>query len=117
LEEGSGSVSLLEAMQAGAAAVVSRVDGLPEDVIGGHSALLVEPGDAAALATALGRLFTNSDLRARIAHEGHQRYREKFSAEAFAADLQRVYCSLGFAPLLQNERKVDPITASNMTRG
>jgi glycosyltransferase involved in cell wall biosynthesis len=96
LEEGSGSVSLLEAMQAGAAAVVSRVDGLPEDVIDGHSALLVEPGDAVDLATALSRVFTDSDLRAQIAREGHQQYRERFSAAAFAADLQRVYGSLGF---------------------
>jgi glycosyltransferase involved in cell wall biosynthesis len=109
LEEGSGSVSLLEAMQAGAAAVVSRVDGLPEDVIDGHSALLVEPGDAVDLATALSRVFTDSDLRAQIAREGHQQYRERFSADAFAADLQRVYGSLGFLSLDQNDRKVDPV--------
>ena len=98
LEEGSGSVSLLEAMQAGAAAVVSRVDGLPEDVVGGESALLVEPGDRDALAIALGRLFTDSDLRAHIAQGGRQQFRERFSAEVFAADLQRVYRNLGFAP-------------------
>jgi glycosyltransferase involved in cell wall biosynthesis len=98
LEEGSGSVSLLEAMQAGAAAVVTRVDGLPEDVIAGHSALLVEPGNVAAFATALGRLFTDLDLRARIARGGRQQYMERFSAEAFTADLMRVYSSLGFAP-------------------
>ena len=98
LEEGSGSVSLLEAMQACAAAAVSRVDGLPEDVICGESALLVEPGDVAALATALGRLLTDRDLRTRIARRGHQLYRERFSAQAFAADLQRVYSGLGFAP-------------------
>ena len=109
LEEGSGSVSLLEAMQSGVAAVVSRVDGLPEDVIDGHSALLVEPGDADALAAALGRLLTNSDLRARIAHGARQRYKERFSAEAFAADLKRVYSGLGFAPLPANETEVDPV--------
>jgi glycosyltransferase involved in cell wall biosynthesis len=107
LEEGSGSVSLLEAMQSGAAAVVSRVDGLPEDVIDGHSALLVEPGDADALAAALGRLLTDSDLRARIAQGGCQRYKERFSAEAFAADLKRVYSSLGFAPLPAHETKIN----------
>jgi glycosyltransferase involved in cell wall biosynthesis len=98
LEEGSGSVSLLEAMQAGAAPVVSRVDGLPEDVIDGHSALLVEPGDVTALATALGRLFSDPDLRAQIARGGHQQYIERFSAEAFTADVQRAYSNLGFGP-------------------
>jgi glycosyltransferase involved in cell wall biosynthesis len=98
LEEGSGSVSLLEAMQAGVASAVSRVDGLPEDVVDDHSALLVEPGDPAALATALHRLFSDPDLRRRIAHQGQRQFRERFSAEAFAADIQRVYSALGFAP-------------------
>ena len=98
LEEGSGSVSLLEAMQAGVASAVSRVDGLPEDVVDDHSALLVEPGDPAALATALRRLFSDPDLRRRIAHQGQRQFRERFSAEAFAADIQRVYSALGFAP-------------------
>ena len=36
-------------MQAGLAAVVSCVDGLPEDVIDGQSALLIPAGDHAAL--------------------------------------------------------------------
>ena len=71
-KKGGGSVSLLEALQSGAAAVVSRVDGLPEDVADGQSALLVEPGDATALAAALGRLLTDPDLRVRIAREGHR---------------------------------------------
>jgi glycosyltransferase involved in cell wall biosynthesis len=99
LEEGSGSVALLEAMQAGAAAVVSRVDGVPEDVIDGQSALLVPPGDDIALAGALGRLISDHDLRARIAHASYQQYQRRFSAEAFVADLQRVYSDLGFPPL------------------
>jgi len=99
LEEGSGSVSLLEAMQAGAAAVVTRVDGLPEDVVDEESALLVEPGDVDGLAEALKRLFSDADLRSRIAAGGHQQYVERFSAEAFSADLQRVYCNLGFPPM------------------
>jgi len=98
LEEGSGSVSLLESMQAGAAAVVSRVDGLPEDVIDERSALLTAPGDPTALAGALRRLLNDRDLRTRIGSEGHQLYRGRFSAAAFAADIQRVYSGLGFPP-------------------
>ena len=91
LEEGSGSVSLLEAMQAGAAAVVSRVDGLPEDVEEGENALLIEPANATALATALARLVVDEELRKRIAEAARQRYLERFSSEEFAADLQRIY--------------------------
>ena len=33
LQEGSGSVSLIEALQAGVAVVASNIDGIPEDVI------------------------------------------------------------------------------------
>ncbi len=96
LEEGSGSVALLEAMQAGAAPVVSRIDGLPEDVTDGESALLVEPGDPQALARALARLCADPALRGRIAQGAHARYRERFSAAAFAADLRSLYTTFGF---------------------
>ncbi len=98
IEEGSGSVSLLEALQAGVAPVVSRVDGLPEDVTDGESALLTAPGDAAGLARALRRLVEDAELRARIARGAQARFRERFSAAAFAADIGAVYSGLGFAP-------------------
>lgn len=98
IEEGSGSVSLLEALQAGVAPVVSRVDGLPEDVTDGESALLTAPGDAADLARALRRLVEDAELRARLARGAQARYRERFSAAAFAADIGAVYSGLGFAP-------------------
>jgi colanic acid/amylovoran biosynthesis glycosyltransferase len=85
-------------MQAGAAAVVSRLDGLPEDVNDGESALLVEPGDPAALATSLARLLGDAALRGQLKRGARQRYLERFSAEAFAADLKRIYIGLGFDP-------------------
>ncbi len=98
IEEGSGSVALLEALQAGVAPVVSRVDGLPEDVTDGQSALLVEPGDPARLAAALRRLIEDSGLRTRLSQGALARFRERFSAEAFTADIGAVYTRLGFAP-------------------
>jgi glycosyltransferase involved in cell wall biosynthesis len=101
IEEGSGSVALLEALQAGVAPVVSRVDGLPEDVVEGESALLVEPGDPAALARALRRLVEDAALRARLARGAAATFHARFSAEAYAADLCRVYAGLGFVPATQ----------------
>ncbi len=98
LEEGSGSVSLLEAMQAGAAPVLSRVDGIPEDVRDGESALLVEPSDAALLASALARLLSDAPLRQRMARAAHECFIGRFSAEAFVADLRMNYERLGFPP-------------------
>lgn len=98
LEEGSGSLSLLEAMQVGVAPVVSRIDGLPEDVADGTSALLVPPDDAGALARALQVLVEDQGLRNRIARGAHAEFRARFSAEAFVADVARTYRQLGFAP-------------------
>jgi len=96
LEEGSGSMALLEALQAGVAVVASNVDGIPEDVTDGDSALLVEPGDAAALGRALERLIENAALRERLARRAHETFVERFSAEAFTAALRVVYTDLGF---------------------
>ena len=98
LEEGSGSVSLLEAMQAGAAPVVSRIDGLPEDVVEGESALLVEPGNISDLSRALRTLLEDRELRTRIARGARQVFRDRFSADAFAADIGKAYAGLGFTP-------------------
>jgi glycosyltransferase involved in cell wall biosynthesis len=69
---------------------------LPEDVTDGESVLFVEPGDAPALATGLGRLLLDAELRSQIARGARKRYQERFSADAFAADLRRIYTDLGF---------------------
>ena len=91
IQEGSGSVSLLEAMQAGVAAVASDIDGLPEDVTDGESALLVPSGNPQALSRAIARLLHDPDLRARLGQRGHEIFIARFSAEAFTNDLRSVY--------------------------
>jgi glycosyltransferase involved in cell wall biosynthesis len=75
LEEGSGSLSLLEALHAGTAVVASDVDGIPEDVVDRESALLVPPGDPEALAAALRRVLGDADLRRGLARRGHAAFR------------------------------------------
>jgi glycosyltransferase involved in cell wall biosynthesis len=97
-EEGSGSVSLLEALQARVAAVVTNIDGLPEDVTHELSALIVDPDNSESLFTALSRLLTDARLRKQIAQAGHRRYLERFSADAFSSDIIWVYSTLGFPP-------------------
>ncbi|MGE0129563.1 MAG: glycosyltransferase family 4 protein [Blastocatellales bacterium] len=96
LQEGSGSVSLLEALQAGAAIVASDLDGIPEDVTDGDSALLVPTGDAAALSLALERALTDAELRQQLRRRARETFAEKFSAEAFTAALRVLYAELGF---------------------
>lgn len=98
LEEGSGSLALIEAMQAGVACVVSDLDGLPEDVIHGENALLVAPGDPAGLADALARVLTDEMLRRRLAAAARQTFATRFSAETFTQALRDTYADFGFVP-------------------
>ncbi len=91
-------MSLLEAMQAGVAPVISAVDGLPEDVTNGESAIFTRPGDVDDLAEALSRCLADSTLRAKVAKGAYDRYRTRFSADAYVADVRRLYTSLGFPP-------------------
>jgi glycosyltransferase involved in cell wall biosynthesis len=95
-QESSGSLALLEALQTGLTIVASRVDGIPEDVTDGESALLVEPGSVAELAAALVRVLTDCELRRRLAQQARATFVEKFSADAFTAALRELYVELGF---------------------
>ena len=96
LQEGGGSISLLEALQAGVAVVASNVDGIPEDVRDGDSALLVEPGNVDHLCQALTRALTDKGLRERLRCRARETYAERFSAGAFSAALGGLYAELGF---------------------
>jgi glycosyltransferase involved in cell wall biosynthesis len=93
LEEGSGSLSLIEALQAGAAVVASRCDGIPEDVENGESALLVPPGDREALAKALARLLRDPELRATLSRGARRTFERRFRADGFSRALAATYRS------------------------
>jgi glycosyltransferase involved in cell wall biosynthesis len=94
VEEGSGSLALLEALQAGTAVVASRCDGIPEDLRDGDDALLVELGSAVDLARALTRLLADAELRARLAARARILFERRFSAERFARTLGISYAEL-----------------------
>ncbi len=93
--ESSGSVSLLEALQAGVAIVASGCDGIPEDVTDGESALLVAPGDERALAGAIARLVGDAPLRRQLGERAREVYEARFSADGFTASLAALYAELG----------------------
>lgn len=97
-EEQSGALALLEALRHGLPIVASAVDGIPEDVTDGESALLVPPGDAGALAAALMRLAGDATLRRRLGAAAADVYATRFAAEPFAASLGAAYAALGFTP-------------------
>jgi glycosyltransferase involved in cell wall biosynthesis len=71
-------VALMEAMASGVPVVASRLSGIPELVDDERTGLLVPPGDAAALARAIGRLHADPVLRQRLAAAGRARVVEAF---------------------------------------
>jgi glycosyltransferase involved in cell wall biosynthesis len=63
-------MSVIEAMLTGLPVVAAAVRGPAEQVVAEETGLLVPPGDAAALAGALGRLVADPALRARMGQAG-----------------------------------------------
>jgi glycosyltransferase involved in cell wall biosynthesis len=72
LYEGLPNV-VLEAMAVGTPVIATRVDGVPEVIEHGRSGLLLEPGDAARMGEAMGRLVLDRELRERLAGEASAR--------------------------------------------
>jgi glycosyltransferase involved in cell wall biosynthesis len=70
LYEGFG-LTALEAMASGTPVVASNTSSLPEVV--GDAALLVDPADTAAIASAIARLFADAGLAAELAARGRRR--------------------------------------------
>lgn len=84
--EPAGLVAL-EAMVTGRAVIASRVGGIPEIVQDGVSGVLVEPGDAAALAREIDRLARDWNLTKRLGEAGRTIAAERHT---MAAHLDRL---------------------------
>ncbi len=89
----SFGVVLVEAMAAGTAIVASGLDGYRNVATGGVDAVLVEPGEVNALATALKQVLYDDELRNRLVEAGQRRC-EDFSmtslAECYLAHYRRI---------------------------
>jgi len=72
---------IMEAMAAGLPVISTAVGGIPEMVIQSETGFLVPPGDVAALAGAIERLFNEIGLPRRLGERGFQRAKELFSIE------------------------------------
>ncbi|UEM03553.1 glycosyltransferase family 4 protein [Skermanella rosea] len=73
---------LMEAQVMGLPVVATRMAAIPELVIEGETGVLVDPGDAAALADALAALGRDPETRRRLAAAGGSRVRGRFGAGA-----------------------------------
>jgi glycosyltransferase involved in cell wall biosynthesis len=90
LMEGFG-IAVVEAMAAGKAVVATTTGGLPEVVAQGETGLLVPPGDAEALATAVVTLLKDRARREQMGRCGKARAQERFSLEASVAQVEELY--------------------------
>ncbi|MBP2647192.1 MAG: glycosyl transferase group 1 [Gemmatimonadetes bacterium] len=84
-------MALLEAMFAGKAIVASRASGIPEAIDEGKEGLLADPGDEVQLATTLGRLLGDANLRNRLGTAARARAERDFSAAVMTEAYERAY--------------------------
>lgn len=87
-------LGVTEAMASALPAVVTRVGGLPEQVIDGDTGLLVPPEDVVALASALSRLLADPDLRAAMGRKAVIRHARNFSLDAMVRRMEGVYAEV-----------------------
>jgi len=85
---------LLEALALARPVVATAVGGIPEIVEHGVSGLLVEAGDANALAGACLRVIDDPAFGRQMGSAGRRRVETAFSAAVMAADVAKVYRTL-----------------------
>ncbi len=83
-ERSTGQVVLFEAMALGKPVVATRATGTVDYVRDGENGLLVNPGDADALADAVNRLLHDREFAGRLAQEALQNCRTEFNIERHA---------------------------------
>lgn len=88
--EGLGLV-LAEALLAGSAVVGTPAGGIPEIVVDGRTGLIARDGSAEDLATQIGRLLADHELRMRTIEAGAARVREVHEPRRAAARIIEVY--------------------------
>ncbi|MFQ5511648.1 MAG: glycosyltransferase family 4 protein [Candidatus Krumholzibacteriia bacterium] len=85
---------ILEAMACSLPVVASAVNGIPEAVVDGKTALLVPPGDVGALRGGLARLVREPETRRRMGERGRDRFERLFTVQRQVASVQRSYLEL-----------------------
>ena len=92
---------LLESMAAGAPTVATRVGGTPEAIVDEVTGLIVEPGDATALAEAVARLLSEPALARRLGDASRKAIADRYSVEKMVRATESLYLDL----LARKQRK------------
>jgi len=85
---------VLEALAAGVPVIATRAGGTSEIFTDESQGMLVAPGDAKALATAIGLALRQPELRSNWAQAGRARFKAAFSATRMAAETTALYRQL-----------------------
>lgn len=89
-EEGSGSLSLLEAMREGLPIVASAVDGIGEDVTHNKSAILVKSASSIDLARAILLLLQNTKKARILGSSAKRTYQKRFNFDIMKRDVSQL---------------------------
>jgi glycosyltransferase involved in cell wall biosynthesis len=108
-------VALLEALGYGKAVVATRVGGIPEIVTQGIDGVLVEPGDADALARAIAELAADPARRGRLGRAARARA-ELLSLDPVHEMLDRLYLEVAGRQELPSRAYIEPRTRQQRTR-
>jgi colanic acid/amylovoran biosynthesis glycosyltransferase len=80
-------VVLMEAMSSGVPVISSKISGIPELVVDGHTGLLTPPGNVEALASAIQRYYHDPALRKRLGTAGRDKVIAEFDLYSNAVKL------------------------------
>ena len=101
-ERSTGQVVLFEAMALGKPVVATRATGIADYVRDGENGLLVEPGDADALAAAVNRLLQDSALARRLAAAALADIQTRYAVDTHANRKLQAIRELMDAPASEN---------------
>ena len=99
---------MVEAMAAGKPVVASRVGGIPEAVEDGKTGILVPPGDARALASALAVMMDNPEKALEMGRRGRERAEKLFDEERMVDSICLLYREL--LGQVSNSKEALPVT-------
>jgi glycosyltransferase involved in cell wall biosynthesis len=90
----SFGIAIVEALACGKPVVATAVDGIPEIIEHDRNGILVEPGDAPALAAAIQRVLGDAELRERLGRSGRLRVEDRFQWQLMGERYTHAYAEL-----------------------
>lgn len=93
-------MTILEAMAASKPVIATRVGAIPSVIKDGETGLLLEPGDAHGLRSAVARLLSQPDLCRRMGAAAHNWVSRNYTSEAMARKYRQMYDEVLGAPAI-----------------